>query len=150
LCGGPGVLNETVERPDLFDAATRIVAGTHWSGVGQIEMREDENGILRLMEFNTKFWGTLALSIAAGVNFPLLACKHAMGQELPVSLGYRVGVRYRWLFPAGITILKQPSSRWRILREMYRPHTKSDWSWYDIRPSLHQMESSVKRLIAGR
>ncbi len=49
------------------------------------------------MEVNGRFWGSLQLAIDAGVDFPLLASRLALGQPLDAPASYRVGVKSRWL-----------------------------------------------------
>src|SRR2546421_10171674 len=50
------------------------------------------------MEVNGRFWGSLQLAIDAGVDFPTLLVRCALGQEPPAQKAYRVGVRSRWFW----------------------------------------------------
>lgn len=49
------------------------------------------------MEVNGRFWGSLQLAVDAGVDFPWLLYRLAVGQPVEVSGTWRVGVRSRWL-----------------------------------------------------
>jgi hypothetical protein len=63
-----------------------------------VEFKQDQrDGSLRLMEVNARFWGSLQLAIDAGVNFPELAAKVAVGRPASGPDHYRLGIRSRWL-----------------------------------------------------
>jgi predicted ATP-grasp superfamily ATP-dependent carboligase len=51
-----------------------------------------------LMEINGRFWGSLQLAIDAGVDFPMLLTRLALGQRPAPVTTYRVGVRSRWFW----------------------------------------------------
>ncbi len=96
--GGVSVLSESIAvPPELAAAAERLLAALEWHGVCMIEFKVDaRDGRPRLMEMNPRFWGSLALAIAAGVDFPWLLYQLAVGETpLPVT-NYRVGTRLRW------------------------------------------------------
>ncbi len=61
------------------------------------------------MEVNGRFWGSLQLAVDAGMNFPLLYYRLAMGEDVPNQFDYKVGVRSRWL----LGDLDQLLIRWR-------------------------------------
>jgi predicted ATP-grasp superfamily ATP-dependent carboligase len=97
--GGVSVLCESAPLDAvLADQATRLLGKLGWHGVAMVEFKRDQrDGSARLMEINGRFWGSLQLSVDAGVDFPHLAAEIAAGRS-PASLPqYRVGVRSRWL-----------------------------------------------------
>jgi predicted ATP-grasp superfamily ATP-dependent carboligase len=51
-----------------------------------------------LMEVNGRYWGSLPLAIAAGVDFPLLHYRMLTGETLSPVRDYRIGVRARYLY----------------------------------------------------
>ncbi len=64
-----------------------------------VEYKVDERtGTPYLMEVNGRFWGSLQLAVDAGVDFPALLVRAALGQPLPPPPEYREGVRLRWLW----------------------------------------------------
>jgi protein-tyrosine-phosphatase/predicted ATP-grasp superfamily ATP-dependent carboligase len=72
LTGGGSCLREAVPvDPVLLAHAKKLVAATGWHGVAMVELKVDEaTGEHRLMEVNGRFWGSLPLAVAAGVDFP--------------------------------------------------------------------------------
>ncbi|AGN01320.1 hypothetical protein L593_06865 [Salinarchaeum sp. Harcht-Bsk1] len=97
--GGASTLRETVVDPDLIRRADRLLAGLGWFGVAMVEFRIDpRDGAAKLLELNPRFWGSLPLSIAAGVDFPGLLYRLGIGEPLDRDLSYTAGVRARCLF----------------------------------------------------
>ncbi|HWN82075.1 MAG TPA: ATP-grasp domain-containing protein, partial [Candidatus Udaeobacter sp.] len=96
--GGVSVLSESIAVPaDLIDPATRLLAALAWTGVCMLEFKVgDGDGTPRLMELNPRFWGSLALPLYAGVDFPWLLYQLASGRPPAPPAPYRVGVRSRW------------------------------------------------------
>jgi hypothetical protein len=98
--GGFGIENMTTDQPELRELAIELLKAMHWHGPAQVEFKIDSrDGVAKLMEVNGRFWGTLDLSIQAGVNFPLLACRMAVDGDIDPAFEYLVGLRYIWPFP---------------------------------------------------
>ncbi len=96
--GGVSVLRESIAvAPALAAAADRLLAALEWHGVCMIEFKVDaRDGVPRLMEINPRFWGSLALAIDAGVDFPWLLYQLATGSAPAPVTSYRLGIRSRW------------------------------------------------------
>ena len=96
--GGVSVLAESVElRPDRLSASVHLLRALGWEGVAMVEYKQDiRSGDPILMEVNGRFWGSLQLAIDAGVDFPALLARVALGERPKPVTQYRVGVRTRW------------------------------------------------------
>lgn len=96
--GGISVYSESIAvDPDLLDCSVRLLQRFGWRGVAMVEYKRDaETGRPYLMEVNGRFWGSLQLSITAGVDFPRLLVDCALGKRINVAPRYAVGVRNRW------------------------------------------------------
>jgi predicted ATP-grasp superfamily ATP-dependent carboligase len=75
--GGASVLKETLGENDLKSelesVAQSLAEKLDWKGPMMVEFKIDkETNTIYLMEINARFWGSLPLSVAAGVNFPWL------------------------------------------------------------------------------
>ena len=96
--GGPSTLRESVRRPDLVDISIKLLKSMNWFGVAMVEFKEDpRDGICKIMEINPRLWGSLPLSIAAGVDFPYLMYRMAMDGNIEPVFNYPEGIRCRWL-----------------------------------------------------
>ena len=136
--GGIAVVAETTDEPELRDLAIRLLTAMRWHGPAQVEFRIDErNGQPKLMEVNGRFWATLELSILAGVDFPVLACRMALDGDVEPVFRYRVGQRFRWPVPFAFRRGLSARLRWSLLRPALR--TSSNLSITD--PLPHLMES---------
>lgn len=71
--GGGGSLRKSVPLHDGMYAATcQIMKSLHYTGVAMVEFKHNRaTGEWLLIEINARFWGSLPLSIAAGLDFPL-------------------------------------------------------------------------------
>lgn len=95
--GGPSCLAESWVDPELTELGVRLLRALDWRGLGMVEFRADAGGRPRLLEINPRPWGTIALAIAAGVDFPCLWYRAAAGLPVAPVGGYRAGVRLRYL-----------------------------------------------------
>ena len=99
--GGVSVLSESVALDqEMIEAARKLLAEVAWSGIAMVEFKRDiRDGSAKLMEINGRFWGSLQLAVAAGVDFPMLCLDYYLGKN-PASLhsDYLVGHRLKWFF----------------------------------------------------
>ncbi len=97
--GSGSSLRESVRAPaPMVDAACRLLEALKWHGVAMVEFKLDpRDGVPRLMEINGRFWNSLPLAVAAGVDFPFLLYRLATEGDVPACFDYRVGVKCRWL-----------------------------------------------------
>jgi len=151
LKGGAGLMNVTTDVPQLRDYAARLIKELNYHGVAQLEFKHDSrDGQYKLLEINAKFWGTLALSIAAGVNFPHLAALMALGHLPPEDhYDYEVGLIYRWRFPGEVLSWareRRQGAKFTSLFSSPPGKCMTDWRWNDPLPSLHQLLSTVWKL----
>jgi predicted ATP-grasp superfamily ATP-dependent carboligase len=106
--GSGSSLRESIPPPpDMVKAARALLETLEWHGVAMVEFKRDaRDGEPRLMEINGRFWNSLPLAVAAGVDFPALLHALAVEGESPESFDYRVGVRSRWLAGDGKHLLE--------------------------------------------
>ena len=124
--GGPSTLRETVHIDELKGYATKLLDELRWHGPAMVEFKHDtRSGLYKLMEINPRLWGSLALDLAAGVDYPYMMHQLALGEKI-VYDGYKAGVKARWLLPGDLLWLL--STRFRGLFRFIR--TRADA--YDI------------------
>lgn len=137
--GGGGIDTVTTWDPELRAQGVRMLEALGWHGPAEVEFKRDpRDGVLKFTEVNTRFWGTLAVSIAAGVDFPWLCCRLALDGEVEPAFDYRVGLRYRWLVPHSLAWARSSPRPWRALWNLARPdrNCRSDLDLRDPLPSL--------------
>jgi len=82
----------------MVEAAHALLGSLRWHGVAMVEFKLDpRDGRPKLMEINGRFWNSLPLAVAAGVDFPFLLYRLATEGDVPECFEYRSGVRCRWL-----------------------------------------------------
>jgi len=97
--------------PQLRAWAISLLRQLGLEGIAMVEFRNDlSTGRTVLMEVNGRYWGSISLSLYAGLNFPMYEWQLAHGETPKVPDSYRTGIRVRWL--AG------DLSRMRRLRQM--------------------------------
>jgi len=141
--GGVSVYCESVPLDGkLRDRVVRLLEQLDWDGVAMVEFKVDEvTGVPYLMEINGRFWGSLQLAIDAGVDFPNLLLKAAMGRHSSELPSWSLGVRSRWWWGdvdhliarlrrrnQGPDLRSAAPSRWTILREWIRSRRSDDRS----------------------
>ena len=123
--GGRSILVETTDEPELIRIGQVLLEELAWHGPGQLEFRMDRrDGKPKLIEMNTRFWGSVDLSIQAGIDFPFLACRLALEGDIEPQYSYRVGSRYRMWLPYELAWACQVGTL-SALRESLIPDRKS-------------------------
>ena len=70
--GGASVLGESVAKSykRCCDIGRQLVEGLRWTGPVMVEFKIDNrDGRPKLIEINGRFWGSLPLAIASGIDF---------------------------------------------------------------------------------
>src|SRR5262249_15306293 len=79
---------ETIARADVEQAACRFLDSLGHDGLVEVEFKYDaRDGRLKLLDVNARAWTWIALGRRAGVDFPLLFWRLAMGETLPTAHG---------------------------------------------------------------
>jgi predicted ATP-grasp superfamily ATP-dependent carboligase len=95
--GSGSALRESVALdPAMRDAARRLLAALDWHGVAMVEFRIKPDGTPVFLEVNGRFWNSLALAVAAGVDFPRHLVELGTLGRIGAVGRYRAGVRCRW------------------------------------------------------
>jgi predicted ATP-grasp superfamily ATP-dependent carboligase len=103
VTGGASTLRVSVWNGKLAEYSIKLLRGMNWQGVAMVEFKLDEkNGNVNLMEINGRFWGSLPLTINAGVDFPYFLYKYLVKKENFKPSSYKLNVKQRWLIPGDI------------------------------------------------
>jgi predicted ATP-grasp superfamily ATP-dependent carboligase len=95
--GGAARARTVAVDRDLAERVRRMLADLEWRGLAHVQFLVPDDGPPRLIDLNGRFYGSMALAIAAGPNFPDLWARLATGRPLPKSQAAREGIRFQWL-----------------------------------------------------
>jgi protein-tyrosine-phosphatase len=160
--GGVSVVAIAEElSPELVQSSVTLLREIGWEGPAMVEYRYDRaSRRAALMEINGRFWGSLGLSIAAGVDFPFGAWELAHGRQVTPSK-YRMGTRARWttgvllrlheLFANPRNDGLARSSAWGALfgaPKLFLPGVRDMlWAWDDPYPAVSELTLAAGRLL---
>lgn len=140
--GGVGIYNETTDEPELLQQAIVLLEKLKWHGPAMVEFKLDaRDNIYKLMEINSRYWGTLDAAIQAGINFPRMACEMATTGDTESCFAYTVGDRYRWPVPEGIKYAWKCKSDFRAMSQFFRTGGRihSDFWLNDPLPAIMRL-----------
>jgi predicted ATP-grasp superfamily ATP-dependent carboligase len=96
--GGISTLRSGVSNPLLEEYAETLLRHVKYHGVAMVEFKYDEaTNQAWLIEVNPRFWGSLALAVQSGVDFPYLLYRIALEGDVKPVLTYKTGVCVRWI-----------------------------------------------------
>lgn len=149
ITGGSSTAAESIYDPNLKELGLTLLRDLNWHGVAMVEFKKDSrDGTYKLMEINPKFWGSLDLSIASGVNFPYLTVMMALNGDIQPVLEYDTDVRFRWPFPDDtLHLLADPCSLKEIVGDTVNKKAKSNIEIEDIKPNLLQLYHTTTAII---
>lgn len=119
---------------DLVERGAALLRSVGYSGLAQLQFLRASDGPA-LIDVNPRFYGSLPLALAAGVNLP--AAWHAVvtgGRPPPRSAPYRVGVTFRWL--EADLMAAVDGSPGALLQRISRPAAGAAWSSADPVPGV--------------
>jgi predicted ATP-grasp superfamily ATP-dependent carboligase len=123
-----------------------------WFGLAELQFVVPADGRPRLIDFNGRFYGSLALAVAAGANLPAIWAALASGRRVRRTRA-RPGVRYQWL--EGDLRRAGRERRGGLLRDGVTTiasagsATHSLWSWRDPWPALQRGRAALGEATFG-
>jgi len=152
VIGGPSTCAESVFVPELMNYGIRILKALDWHGVAMVEFRRDFNdGKFKLMEINPKFWGSLDLAIASGVDFPHLLYKMVIEGDVNPVFNYKVGLRFMWPLPDDLLrTLNNLTSVKSFLSDLLNPYVKKNIVLTDLKPTLSLIRDGISLIISKK
>ena len=143
--GGYGVMNRTVYIPEIEKMAENLLKRMRWHGLAQVEFKYDpKTETYRLMGINPKFWGTLAISLAAGVDFPYMAYRMAIGEKVNTIKSFKENCVYRWVLPNELLHVLQSNDRRAAFKEYIKDFFKPAYYNIDVRDPLPMLSLALK------
>lgn len=154
--GGSSYRRSEALDPELERMTLALAKASALEGVAMFEYRiDDETGQVALLEVNARFWGSLPLAMAAGVDFPWLWFQQAQGGTPAPRVAYRVPFYARNLVndlyaTAGHIEALRAEGRWVQWREgigwaaslhrvLLGRESLDALAWDDPRPGLREL-----------
>ncbi|OQB78935.1 MAG: carbamoyl phosphate synthase-like protein [Bacteroidetes bacterium ADurb.Bin123] len=138
--GGPTVVGISCDDQEIKKMAISLLKANKWKGVAEVEFIIDQFNKPMLLEVNPRFWMPLNLAIKSGVDFPYLLYRLANGEKVNKSDKYKIGMKYRWVFPNEILWLFKTENKTQGLKDILSFRGKnicySTWSWFDPMPMI--------------
>ena len=100
--GGVGTLWQSVRDDEAIEATAKLLTTLRFTGIAMTEYVYSPDRGPVLMEINPRFWNTLALAIACGVDFPTLWVSAALGRPVEGPREWPVGRVAQWLVPGDV------------------------------------------------
>jgi predicted ATP-grasp superfamily ATP-dependent carboligase len=146
---------ETVEAPQVEELASRFLKSLAYTGVVEIEFKQDpRDGQYKLLDVNGRFWTWCGLGGLAGVDFPYLAWRQAIGQTVAPCRG-RPGVG--WMHTshdvvAGYREIKRGTLTARgYLKSLRKPLAFAAFALDDPLPGIVELPVAAwNRFVRGR
>ena len=115
--GGFGAYNITRDIPELVEYGRKIFREISWTGPAQLEFIFDQKDkAYKLIEINPRFWGTLGLSIKAGVNIAEDVIQIGLrNMNLEERISASAGVTFEWLLQETLTAEKMRGSKGNLI-----------------------------------
>jgi predicted ATP-grasp superfamily ATP-dependent carboligase len=141
--GGISTLRMSVANPRLEDYAESILRHVRFHGVAMVEFKYDEDrNQAWLIEINPRFWGSLALAIQSGVDFPYLLYRQATEGDIAPVLDYRKNVTVRWLMGDTAARIRELVRRGRLSAlagSLLKADGYDDFYWDDPLPFVGEV-----------
>jgi predicted ATP-grasp superfamily ATP-dependent carboligase len=148
VTGGASAVAGSYRSRRMFELGKAMGDALEWTGPLMVEFKHDRrSGDYSLMEINPKLWGSLDLTLAAGVDVPGLIIGLADGTvQRPIASRYEDAhyrdVRFRWPFPDQFEVLcSRPS--WEGARELLFDRGKSNLALNDPIPDLFMIGTGI-------
>ena len=132
---------------ELVAQAASMLASAGFWGFAQLQFVKDGR-VPKLIDVNPRFYGSLPLALASGVNLP--AAWHSVVLDRPTGApsAYREGITYRWV-EADLTAVLRGSPK-SLLRPAPRPRVGAWWAGEDPLPALALGVEAVRRRVKRR
>ncbi len=118
--GGSATFAVSVSHPDVVECGAEFLQKLGWRGVANVEFVIDpDDKQFKMLEINPRFWMSLALAVHAGIDFPYLLHRLIIEGDIEPVMEYRIGTRYRWLWPLDIVWILKTTKSWEHVKEFF-------------------------------
>jgi predicted ATP-grasp superfamily ATP-dependent carboligase len=131
----------------LVSRCAALLAAAGFAGLAQLQFLESQRGH-SLIDVNPRFYGSLPLALASGVNLPAAWHRMLTGADGAGPGPYRLGVTYRWL--EGDLMAASRGAPRLLLDRPGSPRTGAVWAGDDPLPGLVYAGAAAAEIVARR
>lgn len=146
---GPGIINETLNndlKEEAFKYGEKLLREIGWEGASQVELIYDnKQNQFKLIEVNPKLWGTLELSIKAGVDFPLNMIRYYYFNEDIKPKEYS-SMKFYWVWGIALFMIKQKKLDIKELSKLIR-NENNEIDWRDLKPEIFKLINLISKSL---
>ncbi|PSU35569.1 ATP-grasp domain-containing protein [Photobacterium lutimaris] len=159
-CGGGSSYRYSIAvDPQQLKAVEKICKQVRYTGVAMFEFRRDlQSNAWVLVEVNARFWGSLPLAVACGVDFPRYYADYLLMKSRPETLPKRYPVNY---YARSLTAdlyhirsLSGTARGWSKIIGRFAQYGRiiigreviDSYSWSDIRPFCSEVIAIINQL----
>jgi predicted ATP-grasp superfamily ATP-dependent carboligase len=140
--GGKSVCAKSLRDPKLFRYADRLLPALDWNGVVMLEFKNDADGNPHLLECNPKFWGSMDLGIASGMNFPRALVEYLAADRSPTF--EFSPTQFHWPLSGDLGhALRAPASAPEVVTDLLSPSTESNVCLSDPLPHVSEFAQGM-------
>ena len=143
---------ETVDAPDIEEAACRFLKSIGYSGLVEVEFKRDpRDGRAKILDVNPRAWTWNALGSIAGVDFGHVIWRLMMGETVtPVRATARVAWMHasRDILAAGLGVATRRLKLADYLRSWRRPLVFAAFAMDDPIPGLIDVPLQAPRVLS--
>ena len=149
--GGSSTLNSTVDQPDILELGLRFLQGIGWYGMGDCDFIVDpRDNVPKLMEVNPRFTRSIKILVEAGLEYPYLLYRLALGLPCQPQFEYVKGLYLRYFLSDCVWFLRSPN-RFKARPSFFwffgRNLRDEIFSWADPAPTIAFVIVFFSRLL---
>jgi len=147
--GGASTMAATYYNAELYKTGKKILDKLKWHGVAMVEFKKsDVDNRFYLIEINPKYWGSLDLGIAAGIEIPYYHVMLSLGEKVKCKK-YKRNIIFRWPSRDFLYAISGKNKiieifKWFMLFLNFR--IKDNILLEDFIPTIYQLKDGIKKI----
>jgi predicted ATP-grasp superfamily ATP-dependent carboligase len=104
---GTSTLRRTWHDPETIEQALTVLDALQWHGLAHLDLIQDRQGVFKIIEINPRPWGAMALAVHAGIDFPWLWYRLALGEAIDLVSINPQNLYCRWILGDCLAVLNR-------------------------------------------
>jgi len=136
---------EFLENAEVIGTVERMMTKLTWSGVAHVDLRYDaDEKVVKVIEINARYWGSLLGSLNAGVNVPFLAIETVNGKSFQ-----RPSYTFKRYFMGNAPLKRIVTTMFKSKNDrVFFKDTSLYYSLRDLKPFFAETYSKIKSRLS--